>query len=478
LSLSLEHLPSLEAIRQERAKRSLIGFTKHTKPDYDINWHHEKLAELLDKLYRKDIKRLMVFMPPRHGKSELVSRRFPAYILGKNPNASIISTSYSAGLASSMNRDVQRIIDSPEYNQLYPETNLSGSNVRSVGNYLRNSNIFEVVGYKGSYLSAGIGGGITGRGADYAIIDDPIKNRAEAESKTYRDKVFDWFTSTLYTRLEKDACVLITLTRWHEDDLAGKLLELAQDSPEADQWHVLNYPAVRLDMKDETDPRELGEALWKDKYGKDTLNTIKSTIGTYEWSALYEQNPSPSGGSIVQRDWFQYYQALPKMDEVIQSWDFAFDKSDSSSYVVGQVWGKSGVDKYLIDQVRDRMNFTESLKAVKNLSAKYPEAKAKFIEKKANGAAIITSLRKQISGIIPVNPSGSKIERLYAVTPQFESGNVYIPDPSIAPWVNDYVEELVSFPNATNDDQTDTTSQALNNMENRKKRSTVKVRAY
>jgi len=151
---------------------------------------------------------------------------------------------------------------------------------------------------------------------------------------------------------------------------------------------------------------------------------------------------------------------------------------DSSSYVVGQVWGKSGVDKYLIDQVRDRMNFTESLKAVKNLSAKYPEAKAKFIEKKANGAAIITSLRKQISGIIPVNPSGSKIERLYAVTPQFESGNVYIPDPSIAPWVNDYVEELVSFPNATNDDQTDTTSQALNNMENRKKRSTVKVRAY
>jgi len=478
LSLSLENLPSLERIQHERTKRNLIGFTKHTKPDYDINWHHENLAELLDKLERKEIKRLMVFMPPRHGKSELVSRRFPAYILGRNPDASIISTSYSASLASAMNRDVQRIIDSTEYSTLFPETNLSGSNVRTVGNYLRNSDVFEIVGHKGSYLSAGVGGGITGRGADYAIIDDPIKNRAEAESKTYRDKVFDWFTSTLYTRLEKDACVLITLTRWHEDDLAGKLLALAQESPDADQWHVINYPAIRLDDKDPTDPRELGEALWEDKYGKDTLNTIKSTIGSYEWSALYEQNPSPSGGSIVQRDWIQYYRILPKMDEIIQSWDFAFDATETSSYVVGQIWGRSGVDKYLIDQVRDRMDFTQSLKAVKNLTAKHPQAKAKFIEKKANGAAIISSVRKHISGMIPVNPNGSKVERVYAITPQFEGGNVYIPDPSIAPWVNDYVEELVSFPNATNDDQTDCTSQALNNMENRKKRSTIKVRSY
>jgi len=416
----------------------------------------------------------MVFMPPRHGKSELVSRRFPAFILGKNPQANIISTSYSATLASSMNRDAQRIIDSPEYEQLFPDTKLGTG-----AGYLRNSEQFEVVGTGGYYLSAGVGGGITGRGADYAIIDDPVKNRAEAESKVFRDKVYDWFTSTLYTRLEKDACVLITLTRWHEDDLAGRLLQLAEDDPNADQWEVINYPAMRLDMNDPTDPRELGEALWENKYDNKSLLAIKSTIGTYEWSALYEQNPSPSGGSMIQRDWIQYYKILPgKFDEIVQSWDFAFDKSESSSYVVGQVWGKVGADKYLIDRVRDRMDFTQSLRAVKNMSAKHPRAKAKFMEKKANGAAIMNSLKREISGIIPVNPDGSKVERAYAIQPQFEAGNVFIPDPSIAPWVNDYVEEIVSFPNATNDDQMDTTTQALNNLENRVKRGTVKARSY
>jgi len=475
LSLSLENIPSLEEIRQERARRHLIEFTKYTNPGYQVNWHHKNLAELLTKMERGEIKRLMIFMPPRHGKSELVSRRFPAYILGKNPDARIISTSYSATLASAMNRDVQRIIDSPEYAQLFPETKLSSG----IG-YLRNSDVFEIVDHKGYYLSAGVGGGITGRGADFAIIDDPIKNRAEAESKVFRDKVFDWFTSTLYTRLEKDACVLITLTRWHEDDLAGKLLTLAQESPQADQWHVISYPAIAGDNLDPTDPRKPGEALWEDKYSRDTLLTIKSTVGTYEWSALYDQNPSPPQGSIIQRGWLNYYKVLPsKFEEVIQSWDFAFDKSDSSSYVVGQVWGKVGADKYLIDQVRDRMNFTESLRAVKNLSAKHPQAKAKFMEKKANGAAIMNSLKREISGIIPVNPDGSKVERLYAVTPQFEAGNVYLPDPSIAPWVNDYVEEFVSFPNATNDDQVDCTTQALSNLDKRtNKRASVRVRSY
>ena len=474
MSLSLENLPNLQEIRQEKARRNLINFTKHTKPDYDTNWHHERLSDALGRLERKEIKRLMVFMPPRHGKSELVSRRFPAFILGKNPQANIISTSYSATLASSMNRDVQRIIDSPEYEQLFPDTKLGTG-----AGYLRNSEQFEVVGTGGYYLSAGVGGGITGRGADYAIIDDPVKNRAEAESKVFRDKVYDWFTSTLYTRLEKDACVLITLTRWHEDDLAGRLLQLAEDDPNADQWEVINYPAMRLDMNDPTDPRELGEALWENKYDNKSLLAFKSTIGTYEWSALYEQNPSPSGGSMIQRDWIQYYKILPgKFDEIVQSWDFAFDKSESSSYVVGQVWGKVGADKYLIDRVRDRMDFTQSLRAVKNMSAKHPRAKAKFMEKKANGAAIMNSLKREISGIIPVNPDGSKVERAYAIQPQFEAGNVFIPDPSIAPWVNDYVEEIVSFPNATNDDQMDTTTQALNNLENRVKRGTVKARSY
>lgn len=463
----------MEELQKEKARRKLIDFTRYTKDGYDTNWHHEVLADALDRLANKEIKRLMVFMPPRHGKSELVSRRFPAYLLGKNPGAHIISTSYSATLASSMNRDVQRIIDSKEYAELFPKTRLGNHD-----GYLRNSETFEIPETGGYYLSAGVGGGITGRGADYAIIDDPVKNRAEAESKTYRDKVVDWFTSTLYTRLEKDACVLITMTRWHEDDLAGRLLELAENDPNADQWEILNYPAIKLNNKDKSDPREVGEALWESKYNLKSLQSIKATIGSYEWGSLYEQNPTPPGGSIVKRDWLKYYQVAPgKFDEIVQSWDFAFDKGKDSSYVVGQVWGRVGADKYLLDQVRDRMDFTESIRAVKNLSRKHPQAKAKFIEKKANGSAIISSLRKTITGIIPINPSGSKVERFYAVSPQFEAGNVYLPEAS---WVQDYVEELISFPNSTNDDQVDATTQALDNLDRRatQKRSTIKASSY
>lgn len=482
MSELLRNLPTLQQIQKEKARRNLIDFTTYTKPEYDVNWHHQNLAEALDKMERKEIKRLMVFMPPRHGKSELVSRRFPAFILGRNPNARIIATSYSGALASSMNRDVQRIIDSPSYQELFPETKLIGTHENPIGNYLRNSTMFEIVNYEGSYVSAGVGGGITGRGADFAIIDDPIKNRKDAESKTLRDNTFDWFTSTLYTRLEKDACILITLTRWHEDDLAGRLLKQAEENPEADQWHVISYPAIyheNIKYKDPTDPRENNEALWPAKYNEKQLRTIKSTIGSYEWSALYEQNPSPPAGSIIMRDWIKYYRKAPsKFDEIVQSWDFAFDGKDDSSFVVGQVWGRIGADKYLLDQVRDRMNFTQSIRALKNLSAKHPRAKAKFIENKANGPAIISTMKRQISGLIPVQPSGTKVERLHAVSPQFEAGNVYVPDPSIAPWVNDYVEELVSFPNSANDDQVDTTTQALTKLDSRSRGAKVTARAY
>jgi predicted phage terminase large subunit-like protein len=484
LKISLANLPSLKEIQKEKARRKLIDFITYTKPDYRVNWHHRNIANVLDKFVKKEIKRVMIFTAPRHGKSEIVSRRSPAFILGKNPNARIIGTSYSQSLASSMSKDVQRIIDSKEYHDLFPKTTLVGSPFAPKGNYKysRTTDYFEVVNHDGYYLSAGVGGSITGRGADYAIIDDPVKNRQEAESLTYRDRVFDWFTSTLYTRLEKDACVLITLTRWHEDDLAGRLLRLAEENPKADQWYVINYPAIfdeKLSFIDPTDPRKHGEALWPEKYNEEKLNTIKATIGSYEWNALYQQTPSSPEGSIIKRSYFRYYIGRPsKFDEIIQSWDFAFDKSDDSSYVVGQVWGRIGADKYLLDQVRDRMTFTESLQAFKNLTAKYSMARAKYVENKANGPAIINTLRRKISGIIPVKPEGTKVERLYAVSPQFEAGNVYIPDPSIAHWVNDYVEELVSFPYSPNNDQVDCTTQALSQLEKRRGGAKVTVRSY
>lgn len=409
----------------------------------------------------------MVFLPPRHGKSELVSRRFPAFVLGRNPDARVIGTSYSGSLASSMNRDVQRIIESPKYQELFPNTKLGGmqSKDASSRSYLRNSSEFEVVGHSGSYLSAGISGSLTGYGADYAIIDDPIKTRKEAESIAYRNSVYDWFTSTLYTRLEKDACILITLTRWHEDDLAGRLLRLAKDDPNADQWVVINYPAIyesSVTYTDPTDPRKHGEALWPEKYNIDRLNTIKATIGSYDWSALYQQSPSPPGGAIFQRDWMQFYKQAPtEFDFIMQSWDFTFKDTASSDFVVGQVWGRKEANYFLLDQIRAQLSFTNSIKAILTMTAKWPRAIGKIVEEKANGPAIINSLRGQISGLIPFSPQGSKVERAQSVTPLFEAENVYLPHPGIAPWVHDYIEELVSFPNGLNDDQVDATSQAL-----------------
>lgn len=436
-------------------------FVLYVDDNYRMNWHHRLLCDYLDKLACKEIRRLMVFMPPRHGKSELVSRKFPAYLLGRNPDTSIISCSYSADLASRMNRDVQRLIDSEKYSVLFPESHLFGKNIRSTakGSFLRNSDIFEIVNHRGTYRSSGVGGGITGMGGEYIIIDDPVKNREEADSATYREKVYDWYTSTLYTRLEKDGCILLTLTRWHEDDLAGKLLKASEDG--ADQWTILELPAICEEPIKPYDIRREGEALWKWKYDESALAKMKATVGSRDWAALYQQHPTPGEGGTFKREWWNYYKVLPNgLYDYVQSWDCTFKDAQSSDYVVGQVWARKGSSRYLLDQVRGRMSFTETIRAVRSLSAKWPQAVRKLIEDKANGTAVIDVLRKELPGLVPVEPEGGKIVRANAVTAVVEAGNVFLPDPSIAPWVHDFVEEHALFPNGSNDDQVDAQSQA------------------
>lgn len=451
----------MEEARRELARRTMGDFVLYVDDNYRMNWHHRLLCDYLDKLACKEIRRLMVFMPPRHGKSELVSRKFPAYLLGRNPDTSIISCSYSADLASRMNRDVQRLIDSEKYSVLFPESHLFGKNIRSTakGSFLRNSDIFEIVNHRGTYRSSGVGGGITGMGGEYIIIDDPVKNREDADSATMREKVYDWYTSTLYTRLEKDGCILLTLTRWHEDDLAGKLLKAAQEG--ADQWTILELPAVCEYPPKPYDVRQEGEALWKWKYDEQALAKMKATVGSRDWAALYQQHPTPGEGGTFKREWWNYYKVLPDgLYDFVQSWDCTFKDAQSSDYVVGQVWARKGSSRYLLDQVRGRMSFTETLYAIRSLSAKWPQAIRKLVEDKANGTAVIDVLRKEIPGLIPVEPEGGKIVRANAVTAVAEAGNIYLPDPSIAPWVHDFVEEHAVFPNGANDDQVDAQTQA------------------
>lgn len=451
----------IEEARRELARRTMGDFVLYVDDNYQMNWHHRLLCDYLDKLACKEIRRLMVFMPPRHGKSELVSRKFPAYLLGRNPDTSIISCSYSADLASRMNRDVQRLIDSEQYLELFPGTQLSNQHTRRFyeTRYTRNNNMFEVVDKKGTYRSSGVGGGITGMGGEYIIIDDPVKNREDADSATMREKVYDWYTSTLYTRLEKDGCILLTLTRWHEDDLAGKLLKAAQEG--ADQWTILELPAVCEYPPKPYDVRQEGEALWKWKYDEEALEKMKVTVGSRDWAALYQQHPTPGEGGTFKREWWNYYKVLPDgLYDFVQSWDCTFKDAQSSDYVVGQVWARKGSSRYLLDQVRGRMSFTETLRAIRSLSAKWPQAIRKLVEDKANGTAVIDVLRKEIPGLIPVEPEGGKIVRANAVTAVAEAGNIYLPDPSIAPWVHDFVEEHAVFPNGANDDQVDAQTQA------------------
>lgn len=290
----------------KKAEESLLAFARATRPGYKAGWHHKVLCEKLDKFANGEIKRLIVSMPPRHGKSELVSRCLPAWLLGRNPDVEIIACSYSADLARRMNRDVQRIVTCPAYRQIFPETTLNAKNVRSDadGSWLRNSDLFEIVSYKGVYRSAGIGGGITGMGGKYLIIDDPVSNRQDASSPRIRETLEEWYSSTLRTRLAPGGGILLTMTRWNRNDLAGWLMAKAESDPRADQWEYLKFPAI-AENPEPPDQRQPGEALWPEHIPLDELLRAKAT-NSYDWAAMYQQDPISEGGTEWSDEYFPH----------------------------------------------------------------------------------------------------------------------------------------------------------------------------
>lgn len=455
----------------QKAQNNLAHFTTHTMPRFNVNWHHKIMWTYAHAWLRGDIPFLMVEAPPRHTKTEIFSRRLPAFIFGKYPDSQVISCAYGSDLASKNNRDVQRIIDSPEYQSVFPGTKLtsSGSMSRQGIRALRNSTEFEIIGHRGYYRSAGVGGAITGMGADYLIIDDPFKNRKEADSKTYRDSVWDWWSSTAFTRLEKNSRVLIVNTRWHEDDLAGRLLSQSKGGDEFSlPWVRLRLPAVyEPGDKDHPacpeDPREIGDPLWPWKYDQKRLKQIEATVQLRDWHAMYQQRPSIEEGGIIKKKYIKYFDKYPpRLSRIIQSWDLSFKEGLNNDFVVGSVWGEFAGDFYLLDMFRERCGFVDACEAIKAMSKKWPNALAKLIEEKANGAAVMDALRREkILGIIPIVPAESKEARLWSVEPIFRGGNVYFPHPMLAPWVQIAVDELVKFPNARYDDFVDTSSQGL-----------------
>jgi predicted phage terminase large subunit-like protein len=449
MKLTNEHLKKLYALKL--ARESLIPFAKLTYRGYSPNWHHRLLAEKLMELESGTSGRLMVLMPPRHGKSELASVRFPAWFLGRNPNMRVIATSYSARLAENFGRKVRDIVSDPKFSMVF-HTGLSGKS--------KAADRWETT-RGGGYVAAGVGGSITGMGGDLLIVDDPFKNQEDADSKNYREKVWDWYQSTLYTRIEKGGRIVVILTRWHEDDLAGRLLNSG-----GDDWDVISFPAI---AEEDEQYRSRGDALWPEKYDTSSLSRIKSAVGTRVWKALYQQRPAPDDGAVFKKSWFRFYEAEPQFEQMVQSWDMTFSGGDGSDFVVGQVWGIVGSQRYLVDQVRGRMDFMTALKALRDMTHKYPMAKAKYIEDKANGPAVISALKNEIQGLIPVNPRGSKVSRAIAVTPMLEAGNVYLRKG--AAYTAELLEEAALFPSGKNDDMVDAMTQALSQTEARVKPS-------
>lgn len=414
--------------------------------------HTELICNKLQLVEAGKIKRIMFLMPPRHSKSMTVTETFPSYFIGKNSERRVIVSSYGDALAQKFGRENKRIVE--DYGKQIFDITLSKTNMSNVN--------WGIAGHRGGMISAGIGGSITGEGADCLIIDDPVKNRQEASSLTYRNMVWNEYQSTLLTRLHAGGSVIIILTRWHEDDLAGRILKNSSE-----EWDIVSLPA-EAESENDLLGRRIGEPLWPENgYDIEWLKAKKKEVGSQVWASLYQQRPSVEEGNLFQRNWWKFYTRIPKLEQYGMSVDCTFKDTKDTDYVVLQIWGRSGGDYFLLDQVRQQMGIIATMSAVRTLYAKWPQASTKLIEDKANGSAVIEMLRREIPGLIPINPEGGKIVRAQAVSPFAESGNIWLPDPTIAGFVHDFIEEATAFPNGLNDDQVDSMTQMINYWESK-----------
>lgn len=319
-----------ELLARRKARGSLLDFTQYTKPTFQPGQHHAIIADALDRVERGECKRLMIFAPPRHTKSELASRRFPAYYLGRHPDRQIITSTYASEFAQDFGRDVREIVQDDTYRRLFDVSLAPDSTSR--GRWHTDKG--------GVYFAVGVGGPITGRGAHLALIDDPVKNRQDAESETIRESVWHWYTSTLRTRLMPGGAIVLICTRWHEDDLAGRLLEAAK--ADGEPWDIVSLPAMRMEGGQEA-------ALWPEWYPMEELNRIKGAIGPRDWLSLYQQTPTVESGTFFKREWFQHYATRPEHMTIYMSGDFAVTDGDGD-FTELAVWGVDPQDNvYCLD---------------------------------------------------------------------------------------------------------------------------------
>jgi predicted phage terminase large subunit-like protein len=398
--------------------------------------HHTYIADHLEKVATGVIDRLMINMPPRHGKSELASRRFPAWYLGQHPEHSIIAASYNSDLATDFGRQVRNILQTDEYKALFHTQLADDSRAANRWNTKEG----------GAYVAAGVGTAITGRGANILLIDDPLKDREEADSELHRQKVWDWYTSTAYTRLAPGGRIIVIQTRWHEDDLSGRLLQ--EQERGGDQWVKLELPAISPE----------GKALWPEFYPIETLERFRRVLPARDWSALYQQRPTPEEGAYFKRDWFKFYDRVPNHLRMYGASDYAVT-ADGGDYTVHVVCGVDPDDNlYVIDVWRRQAESHIWVEQFINLVAQHKplnwgeengqivKSLGPFIDKRMRERRVYCR-REQMSSV------ADKPTRARSFQARAAMGKVYLPHG--APWVTDLMAEMMTFPAGKHDDQID-----------------------
>jgi predicted phage terminase large subunit-like protein len=430
---------------QGKQKEDFLLFVRTVWPEFIAGNHHKIIAKKFEAIASKKIKRLIVNMPPRHTKSEFASFLFPAWMMGREPRLKIIQTSHTAELAQRFGRKVRNLIDTQDYQNVFPGMELSADS-KAAGRWETNAG--------GEYFSAGVGGAITGRGADLLIIDDPHSEQ-DALSATALENAWEWYSSGPRQRLQPGGAIVIVMTRWNTKDITGELIK-AQGQPKADQWEIIEFPAILPSDK----------PVWPEYWQKEELESVKASISVAKWNAQWQQNPTAEEGAIIKREWWQTWEKsqMPGLMHVIQSYDTAFSKKETADYSAITTWGIFMPDEktpniILLDMKKGRWDFPE-MKEIAYDSYKYWEPESVVIEAKASGMPLTQELRMRGIPVINFTPSkgNDKLSRVNAVAPLFQSGVVWAPDEI---WAEEVIEECAAFPYGEYDDLVDSMTQAL-----------------
>lgn len=440
-------LTQLEA--QDRSRKNFLDFVRYVWPEAILGEHHKRMAAAFDRIANGTLKRLIVNMPPRHTKSEFASYLLPAFLLGRDPRSQVIEATHTAELAVKFGRKVRDLVDDERYRELFPDVALKADS-KAAGRWDTNKG--------GTYFAVGVGGAMTGRGADILIVDDP-HTEGDAASELALDNAWDWYQGGPRTRLQPGGAIVVVMTRWGTKDLTARLLK-AQKSHRADKWEVIEFPAILPS----------GRPLWPEYWKLDELLAVKASLSVQKWNALYQQQPTNDEGAILKREWWRVWphDDPPVVNYIIQSMDTAYSKKETADFSVITTWGvfwpdeDSGANIILLDVKKGRWDFPE-LKRVAKEQYEYWQPDNVLIEAKATGVSLQQELRRMSIPVTMYSPGGrkagtDKISRANAVAPMFEAGMVWAPDTD---WAEQLVEECAAFPNGDNDDQVDSTVQAM-----------------